>query len=72
MRTNDGLCDAVWIVSESSRGSATETNGSSGRCMHLLRAERVLEHVIGRREGALDIAAAQLVVERDVGVRAGP
>ncbi len=33
MRTNDGLCEAVWMVSDDSRGSATDTNGSSGVCI---------------------------------------
>ncbi len=33
IRTKDGLCDAVWIVSESSRDSATDTSGSSGVCI---------------------------------------
>ena len=32
MRTNDGDCDAVWMVSPVSVSSATETNGSSGTC----------------------------------------
>ncbi len=35
---------------------------------HLLAAEGVLEHVIGLGEGFLRIAAAQMEVERDVGV----
>ena len=37
---------------------------------HLLRSERMIEHVIGRREGTLGVAAAQPVIERDVGAGA--
>src|SRR5437899_510135 len=33
MRTNEGLCEAVWMVSELSVDSATETSGSSGVCI---------------------------------------
>jgi hypothetical protein len=33
MRTNDGLCEAVWMVSELSVDSATDTSGSSGVCI---------------------------------------
>ena len=36
----------------------------------LLGAERVLEHVRGRREGLVDVAAAQPIIERDVGALA--
>ena len=37
---------------------------------HLLGAEGVLEHVLGVGEGLVDVAAAQLEVERDVGALA--
>ena len=37
---------------------------------HLLGAERVLENVVGLGEAPSDVAAPQLVVERDVGVLA--
>ena len=33
----------------------------------LLRLERVLEHVVGAREGGVDVAAPQMIIERDVG-----
>jgi hypothetical protein len=37
--------------------------------MHLLRrAEDVLEEVVGRGKGLVDVAASQMVVERDIGV----
>ena len=39
---------------------------------HLLRAEAVLEHPVGRGERLLHVAAPQLEVERDVGVLACP
>ena len=39
---------------------------------HLLGAEHVLEHMIGFGEGLVDIAAPQLVIERDIGVAGGP
>ena len=35
-----------------------------------LGAKRMLEHALGRRKGRVNIAAAQLIVERDVGVLA--
>ena len=47
--------------------SAIETNGSNGQVQHLLGAEFVLEHVGGFGEGLVDVAAAHLIVERDVG-----
>ncbi len=36
----------------------------------LLGLEGVLEHVVGRRHGGLGVAAAQMIVERDVGIPA--
>ena len=37
----------------------------------LLGAERVLDHPIGRGERLVDIAAAQMEIERDIGIRGG-
>ncbi len=36
----------------------------------LLRPERVLDHVLGAREGAVHIAAPQVIIERDIGAGA--
>ena len=69
IRTKDGLCDAVWMVTRPSLGLRHRDEGLERRVHHLLRAEGVLEDMVGRGEGRVDVAAPQLVVERDIGVR---
>ena len=51
-------------------GSATETNGSSGKCIHCWVREAVLENMVGAGKGGFDVAAPQLIIERDIGVAA--
>ena len=67
MRTKDGPCEAVWIVIWPSPASAADDERLERRVHDLLRAERMLEDVVRRGEGRLGVAAAQVVVERDVG-----
>ena len=50
MRTNDGLCEAVWIVSRRVGRLGDRDERLERHVQHLLRAERVLEHVIGLPE----------------------
>ena len=56
------------MVSPVSVGSADRHERLERHVQHLLGAERVLEHVVGLREGRRHVAAPQVEVERDVGV----
>ena len=56
MRTNDGLCDAVWMVSELSVDSGHRDQRLERRMHHLLGAEAMLEHMIGRLDGFFEVS----------------
>ncbi len=70
IRTNDGICVVVCSVNVSSFSSARQNERLQGRVGDRLGAKRMLEHAPGRRKGRVNVAAAQLIVERDVGVLA--
>ena len=70
MRTKDGPCDEVWMVTPSSRYSATETSGSSGVCITCWVRKVCSNTCVGRGEGLVDVAAPQAEIERDIGALA--
>ncbi len=70
MRTKDGFCVALCSVMRRSPGIGRGDERLERRVHHLLRAECVLEHMVGGGEAIVGIAVAQVIVERDVGALA--
>ena len=69
MRTKDGVWQDAWMRQRVVAGVGDGDDRLERRVHDLLRLEHVLEHMIGGRHGTADIAAAELIVERDVGVQ---